>query len=120
MADRLISADALTELIKDHEKNLVYNITHSKTRGITKSRDFIRGVEDGYYRILSDIKQMPTIEAVPLEDYRSMEQTVYKLTQALAEAEPRVCATCEYGGNDYCHNRDGTSYRGSLRRYEYR
>lgn len=70
MADRLISADALTELIKDHEKNLVYNITHSKTRGITKSRDFIRGVEDGYYRILSDIKQMPTIEAYTIEDLR--------------------------------------------------
>lgn len=33
------------------------------------------------------IKALPTIEAVPLEDYRSMEQTVYKLTQALAEAE---------------------------------
>lgn len=35
-----------------------------------------------------NIDMMPTIEAVPLEDYRSMEQTVYKLTQALAEAEP--------------------------------
>lgn len=35
-----------------------------------------------------NIDMMPTIEAVPLEDYRSMEQTVYKLTQTLAEAEP--------------------------------
>lgn len=35
-----------------------------------------------------NIDMMPTIEAVPLEDYRSMEQTVHKLTQALAEAEP--------------------------------
>ena len=35
-----------------------------------------------------DIADAPTIEAVPLEDYRSMEQTVHKLTQALAEAEP--------------------------------
>lgn len=34
-----------------------------------------------------NIDMMPTIDAVPLEDYRSMEQTVYKLTQALAEAE---------------------------------
>lgn len=33
------------------------------------------------------IKRMPTIEAVPFEDYQSMEQTVHKLTQALAEAE---------------------------------
>lgn len=33
--------------------------------------------------------EIPTIEAVPLEDYRSMEQTVHKLTQAIAEAEPK-------------------------------
>ena len=35
-----------------------------------------------------EIALAPTIKAVPLEDYRSMEQTVYKLTQALAKAEP--------------------------------
>lgn len=34
------------------------------------------------------IKALPTTETVPLDDYRSMEQTVYKLTQALALAEP--------------------------------
>ena len=34
------------------------------------------------------IRALPTVETVTLEDYRSMEQTVYKLTQALAEAEP--------------------------------
>ena len=33
------------------------------------------------------IEEQPAIEAVPLEDYRSMEQTVPKLTQAIAEAE---------------------------------
>ena len=40
--------------------------------------------------------EQPTVEAVPLEDYRSMEQTVYKLTQALAEAEPKrgICEDC--------------------------
>ena len=36
-----------------------------------------------------NIDMMPTIEAVPLEDYRSIEQTVHKLTQAIAEAEPK-------------------------------
>ena len=45
----------------------------------------------------------PTIEAVPLEDYRSMEQTVHKLTQALAEAEPfkKVvrCKDCKHWDN---------------------
>ena len=34
------------------------------------------------------IEEQPAIETVPLEDYRSMEQTVHKLTQAIAEAEP--------------------------------
>ena len=38
--------------------------------------------------IYAEIINAPTVDAVPLEDYRSMEQTVYKLTQALAEAEP--------------------------------
>ena len=38
-----------------------------------------------------DIAQMianaPTVDAVPLEDYKSMESTVNKLTQALANSE---------------------------------
>jgi hypothetical protein len=34
------------------------------------------------------IDLQPTVEAVLLAEYRSMEQTVYKLTQALADAEP--------------------------------
>lgn len=41
------------------------------------------------------IEEQPAIETVPLEDYRSMEQTVHKLTQALAEAEPRWIPTTE-------------------------
>lgn len=42
----------------------------------------------GETTIMDIIDRQPTIETVPIEDYRSMEQTVYKLTQALAEAEP--------------------------------
>lgn len=53
-----------------------------------------------------NIDMMPTIEAVPLEDYRSMEQTVHKLTQALAEAEPikhgRWLRTDAYPHRVYC------------------
>lgn len=42
------------------------------------------------YKVFEEcIALTPTIEAVPLEDYRSMEQTVHKLTQAIAEAEPK-------------------------------
>ena len=38
---------------------------------------------------VQQVDALQTIEAVPLEDYRSMEQTVNKLTQALTEAEPK-------------------------------
>ena len=31
---------------------------------------------------------LPKVEAVPLEDYKSMERTVNKLTKAIADAEP--------------------------------
>ena len=31
---------------------------------------------------------LPKVEAVPIEDYKSMEQTVNKLTKAIADAEP--------------------------------
>lgn len=48
----------------------------------------LRDVHYSQMDVECNIDNMPTIEAVPLEDYRSMEQTVYKLTQALAEAEP--------------------------------
>ena len=69
MSDRLISADALIE--KSHW---------------WCGEDFD---DDFEYVLVADINAAPTIEAVPLEDYRSMEQTVYKLTKALAESEPR-------------------------------
>ena len=34
------------------------------------------------------LDEQPTVDAVPLEDYKSMEQTVCKLTKAIADAEP--------------------------------
>lgn len=63
---RLINAD---ELVK---------IFHREGNSDAWGGEFIRRT----------IEEQPTIEAVPLEDYRSMEQTVHKLTQAIAEAEP--------------------------------
>lgn len=50
---------------------------------------------EGFCRVERWIDIAPTIEAVPFEDYRSMEQTVHKLTQALAEVEPRWIPTTE-------------------------
>ena len=76
---RVIDADKLIELIDDDIATL----------------NFIDMPREGHdvclctlQMVTQYIKALPTIEAVPLEDYRSMEQTVHKLTQALAEAEP--------------------------------
>lgn len=58
---RLIDADALNELLEHHERTLLYNVKRGNSN---KSRDFIMGVEDGYYRVQSDIKWIPTVDAV--------------------------------------------------------
>lgn len=42
---------------------------------------------DEYYVPVRDIENALTVDAVPLEDYKSMERTVNKLTKALADAE---------------------------------
>lgn len=59
-------------------------------KAIEDLQDCYNGFSDTYDKacLIGVIEEVPTIEAVSLEDYRSMEQTVYKLTQALAEAEP--------------------------------
>lgn len=46
----------------------------------------------------------PTVDAVPLEDYKSMEQTVNKLTNAIADAEKHGhwCVTQAYPHTVYC------------------
>ena len=65
------------------------------------------------------IEKVPTVDAVSFEDYRSMEQTVNKLTKAIADAESVKhghwitdmsgcwCSVCnEYSdySTDYCPN----------------
>lgn len=100
MADRFISADALKAALQG-----LYQVAGWEKRDIHFSLSDME----------CNIDYMPTIEAVPLEDYRSMEQTVYKLTQAIAEAEPKhgrwikskksdynwECSNCGYGLSDY-------------------
>lgn len=44
-----------------------------------------------------NIDMMPTIEAVPLADYKSMEHTVYKLTDALHSPRHVNCPNCGKG-----------------------
>lgn len=46
------------------------------------------GEEHDGITLQSIIDKMPTVDAVPLEDYQSMERTVNKLRMALADAEP--------------------------------
>lgn len=70
---RLINADELKDAIPEVSADLFENCGRCKL------------FDDVEIKHLIDVQ--PTVDAVPLEDYRSMEQTVYKLTQALAEAE---------------------------------
>ena len=88
---RLIDADAL---VKELSGKYIIVPADEAARGVA---DFM-GIQ-----IRQAINNAPTIEAVPLEDYRSMEQTVHKLTQALAEAEPfkKVvrCKDCKHWDN---------------------
>lgn len=80
---RLIDADAL---VKELSGKYIIVPADEAARGVA---DFM-GIQ-----IRQTINNAPTIETVPLEDYRSMEQTVHKLTQAIAEAEPRWIPTTE-------------------------
>lgn len=74
---RLIDADAL---VKELSGKYIIVPADEAARGVAA----FMGIETQ-----QAINNAPTIETVPLEDYRSMEQTVHKLTQAIAEAEPK-------------------------------
>ena len=53
--------------------------------------DYYRHRTETQHEALKEaIERVPTVDAVPLEDYKSMEQTVNKLTKAIADAEPVV------------------------------
>lgn len=80
---RLIDADGLKNVIYESWGGDPYY--HTSKGYPEKTETEIRAEAASLF--LENIDAQPTIEAVPLEGYRSMEQTVYKLTQALAEAE---------------------------------
>ncbi len=61
---RLIDADALLEIIRTHRRDLwedVWNFFDGKPH---RSRDYLRGLENGYWEIKKDIEQLPTIDPV--------------------------------------------------------
>ena len=88
---RLIDADKLLDTLGidslDCEKCSWGNFDYCK-----RGSDFVDAC--------SAIEDAPTVDAVPLEDYKSMEQTVNKLTKAIADAEPT-----EEQVKEYCHKR---------------
>ena len=57
-----------------------------------------KDAEKGFHQRVVDVEVIadaPTVDVVPLEDYRSMERTVNKLTEALADAVEVVrCKDC--------------------------
>ena len=58
-----------------------------------------QGVENAINHII----HAPTVDAVPLEDYKSMERTVNKLTKAFADAVEVVrCKDCVYFWDGVC------------------
>ena len=86
---RLIDADSIKSA-KYHD--LPY--THIHPVGVD-----VQAYEMGWNDALDAVADSaPTVDAVPLEDYKSMERTVDKLTKALADAEPVVrCKDCKWG-----------------------
>lgn len=70
-------------IIRDGEK--LYHITGDVIAGMWKAYAEGHGID---YDICEGCECVDPETVVPLEDYRSMEQTVHKLTQAIAEAEP--------------------------------
>ena len=94
---RLIDADALIEKADSLFKDL------------NSTEDYMGiGYNHGVGDCMAIVKNIPTVDAVPLEDYQSMERTVNKLTQAIAKAEPvkrgkwdmgRGIAICDVCGN---------------------
>lgn len=71
-------------IIRDGEK--LYHITGDVIAGMWKAYAEGHGID---YDICEGCECVDPETVVPLEDYRSMEQTVHKLTQAIAEAEPK-------------------------------
>lgn len=77
-------------IIRDGEK--LYHIDGNVIAGMWKAYAEGHGID---YDICEGCECVDPETVVPLEDYRSMEQTVHKLTQAIAEAAPRWIPTTE-------------------------
>lgn len=81
---RLVDADALKEHLfvgADYDKAI--------NDGIDKTEEEVFAFKCGWNDALKSVEQFaPTVDAVPLEDYKSMERTVNKLTKAIADADP--------------------------------
>lgn len=90
---RLIDADAMIK----HLKNLLCgNCDAPRKEGWCDVCD--------YAFLINEMKKEPIVDAVSLEDYKSMERTVNKLTKAIADAVPVVrCKDCRWYENDGYH-----------------
>ena len=96
---RLIDADALHEALMTKQKWVV-------RRGDNHNEGYT------YDQVHFAIDEAPTIEAVSIDDYRSMENTCYKLQKALYEMTdrktencseiPNNCETCRNKGFEGC------------------
>lgn len=99
---RLIDAD---ELMEHLFKGIDYDRVCSD--GVEKTEELVYAYKVGWNEAIKAMAKLaPTVDAVPLEDYKSMEQTVNKLTKAIADAEPvrhgHWCVTQAYPHTVYC------------------
>lgn len=84
-------------IIRDGAK--LYHITGDVIAGMWKAYAEGHGID---YDICEGCECVDPETVVPLEDYRSMEQTVHKLTQAIAEVEPKHGRWRHYEGMLTC------------------
>ena len=68
----------------------------------------------GYTEIARLIDHAPTIDAVPREDYISMERTLARLQQGIADATDTVevvqCKDCHWYKKPYCDMHNGEKF----------
>lgn len=88
MMPRLIDADKAKEVLT----KLLYETALNNSCGASLMCEDI-----AENRLETWFGLVPTVDAVPLEDYKSMEQTVNKLTKAIADVVPVIrCKDCKH------------------------
>ena len=99
---RLIDADALLEIIRTLCRDLwedVWNFFDGKPH---RSRDYLRGLENGYWEIKKDIEQLPTIDAVKVVRCQNCKHGYFAGTALYCSKQSRSHAWHKAAINWFC------------------